>query len=147
MLDVFYKGSLKDNGVCISELRKDNSSSYPKLVESEAKMQKMERSKEPKTKAPLRPPEMAPLSSFHERLDVLMPTTTGSYPAPDRAPLALLSRNLDRHGTSRSNLKDSSESSNAPAAFRVKGRKRLQQEPSSDEEDENDGCAAASPEY
>jgi hypothetical protein len=38
MLDVFWKGSLKVNGVCISELRQDNSS----FVVNEAMMQTAE---------------------------------------------------------------------------------------------------------
>jgi hypothetical protein len=42
MLDVSWKGSLKVNGVCISELSKDNSSSYPKLVVNEEMMQTAE---------------------------------------------------------------------------------------------------------
>jgi len=147
MLDVFCEGSLEANGVCISELRKDNSSSYPKLLANEAFMQTAERSNQPKTQAPLPPPGMAPLSSLHASLDVCTPMTSGSYRAPDRAPLASLSKNLDHHGTSRSLLKDSSQSSNAHAAFRVPGRKRLYQQASSDEEDEHAGCAASSPEY
>jgi hypothetical protein len=86
-------------------LSKDNSSSYPKLVVNEEMMQTAEWSKEPKTKVPHHPPEMSPLISFPERLDIFMSTTKGSYRAPERAPLTSISKNLDHHGTSRSLLK------------------------------------------
>ena len=70
-----------------------------------------------------------------------------SHAAPGRASLTSLVNNLHDHGGGGSRVEDSSESSNAPAAFLVKGRKRLRQAPSSDEEDEHAVCAASSPEY
>jgi hypothetical protein len=169
MIDILCEGSLKSNGVCISDLREFNSTSYPILMESEGMMQKAERSKDPNTvgcyrapemapmtsitekfgtfKCSYRPPAMAPASSLPEKLDLFIPTTKGSHAAPGRAPLTSLANNLDHHGTSRSRVEDSSESSNAPAALLVKGRKRLRQASSSDEEDEHAVCAASSPEY
>ena len=145
MIDIFYKGSLKSNGLCISDLRKYNSTSYPILMEKEAMMQKEERSKDPKTVGSYRPPEMAPSTSLPEKLDLFMPTSKGSHAAPGRA---LLANNLHDHGGGRSRVEDSSTSSNAPAAFLVKkGRKRLRQAPSSDEEDEHAVCAGSSPQY
>ena len=166
MIDIFCEGSLKSNGLCISDLRKYNSTSYPILMEKEAMMQKEEGSQDPKTvgycgspeMAPLpslpekfgtfkgsyRPPEMAPSTSLPEKLDLFMPSSKGSHAAPGRAPLA---NNLHDHGGGRSRVEDSSTSSNAPAAFLVKGRKRLRQACSSDEEDEHAVCAASSPKY
>jgi hypothetical protein len=106
MLDILCKGSLKSNGVCISELREYNSSSYPILMEQEGMMQKEVRSKDPKTVGCYHAPEMAPLNLIAEKFGTLM-----------------------------------------PSSLPEKGRKRLRQASSSDEEDEHTACAASSPEY
>ena len=124
MLDVFWKGSLKVNGVCISELRQDNSS----FVVNEAMMQTAERSKEPKTKAPHHPPEMSPFLVSREAWH-LHAHDQGLLSRTRKGPAHLAFQKpwspWNKPFSPETWLKDSSESSNVPAAFRVKGRKRL----------------------
>ena len=138
MVDIFCKGSLKVNNVCINNNREHNSSSFPKLVKQEEMMQQFDRSKEPTNKGSYRAPDIAPSTS----LPMFMTTTTGPYRPPERGPFPSLPKSLDHHGT-----KETLASRTAPAAFRVKGRKRLHQEPSSDEDTEHTACVASSPEY
>jgi len=83
MIDIFCKGSLKRNSVCISDLREYNSTSYSILMENEAMMQKEERSKDPKTVGCCGAPEMAPLPSFPEKFYRFMPTTRAPMPRPE----------------------------------------------------------------
>ena len=169
MLDIFCKGSLKSNGVCITDVCESNSVSYSILMKNEGMMKKEERSKDPNTVGCYRAPEMVPLTSITEqfgtskgsyrspemtppislpeKLDLFMTTTTVSHGAPGRAPITSVANNLHHHGAGRSRVEDSSESSNAPAASLLKGRKRLCQPCSSDEEDEHVVCVASSPEY
>ena len=64
LLDIWCKGSLDSNGVCIDKQRKDNSSSYVKIVRQEEMMKDLERLKDPKTKGSSCATYRAPLSSL-----------------------------------------------------------------------------------